>query len=109
MARYAELRWDYTGLVAATDPFGGHYTVLPPVWAAAHTTQFTAPGWRMLPVGRGSGWLQKGGTYVGYVGPAGELTVSGGAIGDGEWWCYWRWRVVLLLATVSGGDIGDGE
>ena len=93
MARYAEMRWDYTGLVGATDPFGGHYTVLPPVWAAAHTTQFTAPGWRMLPVGRGSGWLQKGGTYVGYVGPAGELTVSG----------------VLLVTVSGGGDIGDGE
>jgi galactosylceramidase len=75
MARYPQLRWDYTGLVAATDPFGGHYDVLPPVWAAAHTTQFTAPGWRLLRVGNGSGWLSRGGTYVSYVGPNGDLTI----------------------------------
>jgi galactosylceramidase len=67
MARYPQLRWDYTGLIAATDPFGGHYDVLPPVWAAAHTTQFTKPGWKLLQVGHGSGWLHNGGTYVGYA------------------------------------------
>ena len=72
MARYPQMRWDYTGLVAATDPFGGHYDVLPPVWAAAHTTQFTQPGWRLLGVGHGSGWLQAGGSYVSYVSPSGE-------------------------------------
>ncbi len=72
MARYPQMRWDYTGLVAATDPFGGHYDVLPPVWAAAHTTQFTRPGWRLLPVGGGSGWLPAGGTFVSYASPSGE-------------------------------------
>ena len=50
------MRWDYTGLVAATDPFGGHYDVLPAVWAVAHSTQFTQPGFKILPVGRGSGY-----------------------------------------------------
>eukprot|EP01052_Picozoa_sp_SAG31_P035192 SAG31_NODE_4214_length_3460_cov_2.941386_3_plen_433_part_00 len=75
MARYPMMRWDYTGLVAATDPFGGHYDVLPPVWAIAHTTQFTAAGWTLLPVGRGSGYLQRGGTFVSYVGPTRELTI----------------------------------
>ena len=64
MARYPQMRWDFTGLVAAIDPIGGHYDVLPPVWAAAHTTQFTRPGWKLLPVGQGSGWLRLGGTYV---------------------------------------------
>jgi galactosylceramidase len=86
MARYPQLRWDYTGLVAATDPFGGHYDVLPPVWAAAHTTQFTAPGWQLLQTaagsgsgsGSGSGWLQHGGTYVTYVGPATPQSPGGG-------------------------------
>ena len=77
MARYPEMRWDYTGLVEATDPFGGHYTVLPPVWAAAHTTQFTTPGWRLLRVGGGSGWLRRGGTYVGYAGPATSQSAGG--------------------------------
>jgi len=75
MARYPQLRWDYTGLIAATDPFNGHYDVLPPVWAAAHTTQFTAPGWRLVRVGHGSGYLKMGGTVVGYAGPAGDLTI----------------------------------
>eukprot|EP01046_Picozoa_sp_COSAG06_P003088 COSAG06_NODE_116_length_23262_cov_47.854034_2_plen_548_part_00 len=75
MARYPQMRWDYTGLVAATDPFGGHYSVLPAVWAAAHTTQFTQPGYKLLPVGKGSGYLQHGGTFVTYVGPAGEITI----------------------------------
>jgi galactosylceramidase len=75
MARYPQLRWDYTALVSATDPFNGHYDVMPAAWAAAHTTQFTVPGWRLLKHGTGSGWLANGGTYVGYAGPAGELTV----------------------------------
>ena len=76
-----QMRWDYTGMVGATDPFGGSYDVLPPVWAIAHTTQFTAPGWRLLSVGSGSGWLRRGGTYVTYVGPStsqlpgGDLTI----------------------------------
>ena len=69
MARYPQMRWDYTGLIAATDPFGGHYDVLPAVWAAAHTTQFTQPGWHLLRVGKGSGWLPAGGTYVSYISP----------------------------------------
>jgi hypothetical protein len=64
MARYPQMRWDYTGLVAATDPFGGHYDVLPPVWAAAHTTQFTRPGWKLLPLGQGSGWLKQGDSCI---------------------------------------------
>ena len=69
------MRWDYTGLVAATDPFGGHYDILPAVWAAAHTTQFTRPGFKILPVGQGSGYLNKGGSFVSYVGPKGILTI----------------------------------
>lgn len=62
--------------MAAYDPFGGHYDVMPSVWAAAHTTQFTAPGWRLLKLGHGSGKLEKGGTYVGYA------NVVGGATSD---------------------------
>ena len=71
--------------MAATDPFGGHFDVLPPVWAAAHTTQFTAPGWSLLRVGRGSGWLEKGGTYVTYVSPPAALVpLGGGGLGQGR-------------------------
>eukprot|EP00035_Acanthoeca_spectabilis_P006310 m.123008 g.123008 ORF g.123008 m.123008 type:complete len:805 (+) comp13444_c0_seq1:111-2525(+) len=75
MARYPQLRWDYTALISATDPLNGHYDVMPGLWAAAHTTQFTMPGWRLLKHGMGSGWLKGGGTYVGYSGPNGELTI----------------------------------
>ena len=82
MARYPQLRWDFTGLMAATTPFGSgrNYDVLPPLWAMAHTTQFTRPGWELLRVDHsndlherkvghsgGSGWLVGGGTYVTYV------------------------------------------
>ena len=78
MARYAQLRWDYTGLMSATDPFEGSFHVLPPVWAAAHTTQFTEPGWQLLPVGSGSGWLDFGGTYVSYTNNEGSGAGAGG-------------------------------
>ena len=92
MARYPQLRWDFTGLIAATTPFGsGEFDILPPLWAMAHTTQFTRPGWELLRVSSsskldrgeserqhgsrssgssgssGSGWLAGGGTYVTYV------------------------------------------
>ena len=33
----------------------GHYDAAPAIWAAAHTTQFTQPGWRLLKEGAGSG------------------------------------------------------
>lgn len=36
---------------------------------AAHTTQFTEPGWRYLPHGHGVGMLNKGGSYVTIVSP----------------------------------------
>ena len=36
MARYPQLRWDYTGLMSATDPFEGHYDVNPRQSAHIH-------------------------------------------------------------------------
>ena len=47
----------------------GHYDVAPAIWAVAHTTQFTQPGWRLL---KDSGWLAGGGSFVGYVSPRGD-------------------------------------
>ena len=41
--------------------------MLATVWATAHTTQFSRPGWHFLPVGGGSGLLREGGTFVTYV------------------------------------------
>jgi galactosylceramidase len=46
----------------------GSFTVGPMVWATAHTTQFSQPGWNYLltgtGAGTGSGMLSQGGSYV---------------------------------------------
>jgi len=47
--------------MAAKTPWSGHYEVQPGIWAAAHTTQFTEPGWQY--VDSGCGFLKKG-SYV---------------------------------------------
>jgi galactosylceramidase len=66
-------QWYRAGLFNAMKPWTGNYgsqrhdgsfTVGPMVWAAAHTTQFSKPGWSYLPVGQGSGMLSAGGSYV---------------------------------------------
>ena len=41
----------------AAEPWSGHYDVMSPIWAGAHTTQFTEPGWRLMEVGHGAGFL----------------------------------------------------
>ncbi|HEY1788953.1 MAG TPA: hypothetical protein VGJ73_12390, partial [Verrucomicrobiae bacterium] len=51
-----------SGLMRANTPWSGNYYVAPAIWAAAHTTQFAAPGW----------------TYLG--GNACELLPGGGSI-----------------------------
>ena len=58
------------GLIYAWQPWSGSFNVTPVVWAAAHTTQFVHPGWRMP--WAASGTLAKGGSYVSYVSPAGD-------------------------------------
>ncbi|MCX6624605.1 MAG: galactosylceramidase, partial [Acidobacteria bacterium] len=37
-----------SGLMRAVEPWSGHYEIQPAIWAAAHTTQFTAPGWKYV-------------------------------------------------------------
>jgi galactosylceramidase len=37
-----------SGPMRAVSPWSGYYEVQPPVWALAHFTQFTQPGWRYL-------------------------------------------------------------
>ena len=66
-AFYPGLAFDNTGLMTARCPWSGQYEVLATVWATAHTTQFSRPGWHFLPVGGGSGLLREGGSFVTYV------------------------------------------
>jgi Glycosyl hydrolase family 59/Galactocerebrosidase, C-terminal lectin domain len=58
---YASLSLPNSGLMMAKTPWSGHFEIQPALWAAAHTTQFTEPGWRYLD--SGCGYLKKG-SYV---------------------------------------------
>jgi galactosylceramidase len=66
---YPNLECFGNGLLYAFSPWSGFYEVMPPVWATAHTTQFTEPGWQYLPVGAGAGNLPEGGTFVTIASP----------------------------------------
>lgn len=52
----------------ARSPWSGGYEVLGTIWATAHTTQFTQPGWSHLKVSAqgGAGMLSEGGSYTTY-------------------------------------------
>lgn len=69
---YGGLTFDNSGLMTANSPWSGAFEVLATIWATAHTTQATQPGWRYLSnssADGGSGFLSQGGSYVGYVDP----------------------------------------
>jgi hypothetical protein len=55
-----------SGLMTANTPWNGHFDIEPAVWAAAHTTQFTEPGWKYID--SGCGFLTKG-SYVSLKSP----------------------------------------
>ena len=58
---YDNLSLPNSGLMIAKTPWSGYYEVQPGIWAVAHTTQFTEPGWKY--VDSGCGFLKKG-SYV---------------------------------------------
>ncbi|XP_064598914.1 galactocerebrosidase-like [Liolophura sinensis] len=74
-AYYDGLSYKRNGLMTAMQPWSGHYLVASPIWATAHTTQFTQPGWKYLKHGLGVGKLDKGGSFVAMSNKGMELTV----------------------------------
>ncbi|GFZ93412.1 galactosylceramidase [Paenibacillus marchantiophytorum] len=71
---YTNLSFPKTGVMIADEPWSGIYTVMPGVWAAAHTNQFAQPGWQYLDSGCG---LTTGGTsYVTLKQPDGSGNYS---------------------------------
>jgi O-glycosyl hydrolase len=57
--------WATVGLVLANQPWSGWYSVGKDTWALAHTTQFTAPGWKYLDSSSGYiGGNRGNGSYV---------------------------------------------
>jgi galactosylceramidase len=56
-----------SGLIEANTPWSGFFDVKPALWAVAHTTQFTEPGWRYLEGGNEP--LPAGGSVVSLTSP----------------------------------------
>jgi galactosylceramidase len=59
-----------SGLMRANEPWSGHFEIQPGIWAAAHTTQFAAPGWKY--VDSACGYLKRYGSYVALRSPSGN-------------------------------------
>jgi Glycosyl hydrolase family 59/Ricin-type beta-trefoil lectin domain len=64
-AIYPNLPYATVGLMTASQPWSGSYTVGESTWATAQVTQFTAPGWQFLNSGSGYlGGTESDGSYV---------------------------------------------
>jgi len=64
---YNNLPYSRSSLMTANQPWAGHYSVDTPIWATAHFTQFTRPGWFYYHHGLGVGTLAYNGSYVSLV------------------------------------------
>lgn len=73
-AYYDGLSISDAGLMRANTPWSGAYDVQSAIWAVAHTTQFTQPGWRYLDAS--SGYFDAAtpaqGSYVSLRSPSGD-------------------------------------
>jgi hypothetical protein len=57
--------WGTTGVAVAPQPWSGYYSIGKNTWVMAHTSQFTAPGWRYLDTASGYlGGNRANGSYV---------------------------------------------
>jgi O-glycosyl hydrolase len=71
---YDTMPFQATGLMGANEPWSGAYVAGASIWATAHTTQFTRPGWRY--VDSAKGYLDGGGSYVALRAPdSGDYSV----------------------------------
>ena len=59
------------GVAVANRPWDGSYEITSPLWALAHTTQFSNPGWRYTLHNNGVTMLGNGGSMVTRVSPDG--------------------------------------
>lgn len=59
---YLNIPFPYSGLMTADTPWSGYYVIDPAIWSAAHTTQFTEPGW--VYIDSACKKLTKGGSVV---------------------------------------------
>ena len=66
------LPYPTTGLMVASEPWSGHYSVGQSLWVTAHVTQFAQPGWQFLD--HSSGYLgneRTNGSYISLRSPNG--------------------------------------
>jgi hypothetical protein len=81
------------GVAVAGQPWSGAYSVGKSAWVMAHTTQFTAPGWRYLDTGAGYlGGNRDNGSYVSLRAPS-----------DG------RWSTVVETADATAAQTFTGR
>jgi hypothetical protein len=72
-AIYPNLPYATVGLMTASSPWSGHYTVGASTWATAQVTQFTRPGWEFIDSASGYlGGAESNGTYITLKSPNGR-------------------------------------
>jgi hypothetical protein len=67
---YPNLPYATTALMVANQPWSGYFDVGKQLWASAHTTQVTQPGWKYIDGGSGYfGGDRNNGSFVSYQAP----------------------------------------
>jgi hypothetical protein len=72
-AIYQNLPYNTVGLMVASQPWSGNYSVGKQLWVTAHTTQFTQPGWHYIDSACGYlGGSNSNGSYITLKSPNGK-------------------------------------